>query len=67
MEWVEASGTTVEVAVAAAVAELGITPDEADIEVLQDPKPGFLGLGGQDAIVKVVQTAQVLLHPCMFC
>ena len=55
MEWVEASGTTVDVAVAAAVAELGISPDEADIEVLQEPKPGFLGLGGQDAIVKVVQ------------
>ena len=55
MEWVEASGTTVDVAVAAAVAELGISSDEADIEVLQEAKPGFLGLGGQDAIVKVVR------------
>ena len=56
MEWVEASGSTVDVAVAAAVAELGISPDEADIEVLQqEAKPGFLGLGGQDAIVKVIR------------
>ena len=55
MAWVEASGSTVDVAVAAAVAELGISSDEADIEVLQEAKPGFLGLGGQDAIVKVTR------------
>ncbi len=55
MEWIEASGSTVDVAVAAAVAELGIRREEADIEILQEPKSGFLGLGAQDAVVKVVR------------
>lgn len=55
MEWVEASGSSVDVAVQAAIAELGIEPDQADVEILQEPKPGFLGLGGQEAIVKVVK------------
>ena len=55
MEWIEASGSTVDVAVAAAVAELGIRREEADIEILQEPKSGFLGLGGQNAVVKVVR------------
>ena len=55
MEWVEASGKSVDVAVAAAVAELGIRPEEAEIEVLQEAKPGFLGIGGQEAVVKVVR------------
>ena len=55
MEWIEASGSTVDVAVAAAVEELGIRREEADIEILQEPKSGFLGLGAQDAVVKVVR------------
>lgn len=55
MEWVEASGSSVDVAVQAAIAELGIDAEDAEVEVLQEPKPGFLGLGGQDAIVKVVK------------
>ena len=54
MEWVEASGSTVAVAVEAALAELGITDREhASVEVLQEPKPGFLGMGKQPAVVKV--------------
>ncbi len=58
MEWVEASGKTKDVAVEAALAELGIgSVEDADVEVLQEPKPGLFGLGGQDAIVKVSQRA----------
>ena len=54
MEWVEASGSTVAVAVEAALAELGIKdPERASVEVLQEPKPGFLGMGKQPAVVKV--------------
>jgi spoIIIJ-associated protein len=54
MEWIEASATTVAVAVEAAMAELGITDRaEAVVEVLQEPKPGFLGMGKQPAVVKV--------------
>lgn len=54
MEWVEVRGKTVEVAVAAALAELGIDdPERADVEVLQEPQRGFLGMGGLPAIVRV--------------
>lgn len=54
MEWVEVHGKTVDVAVEAALAELGLSSkDEAAVEVIQEPSAGFLGLGGKEAIVKV--------------
>ena len=54
VEWVEVRGKDVDVAVAAAVEELGLDgPDAADVEVIQQPERGFLGMGGQDAIVRV--------------
>ncbi len=56
MEWVEVQGKTVELAVEVALGELGIeSKDDAQIEVIQDPKPGFLGMGGREAIVKVTR------------
>jgi spoIIIJ-associated protein len=54
VEWVEVRGKTVDVAVAAAMQELAITDrDGVDVEVIQEPEKGFLGLGGKDAIVRV--------------
>ncbi len=54
VEWVEVRGKDVAVAVAAAVEELGLDgPDAAEVEVLQEPERGFLGMGGKDAIVRV--------------
>ncbi|GBD85585.1 R3H domain protein [bacterium BMS3Abin02] len=54
MEWVEVRGPTVELAVQAAVEELGLTsPDQANVEVLQNAERGFLGLGRKDAVVRV--------------
>lgn len=54
MEWVEATGTTVDIAVEAALSELGLkSEDQAQIEVIQQPKAGFLGVGSRSAIVKV--------------
>lgn len=56
MAYVEVKAKTVEMAVEAAMRELGVTErDRLDIEVLQEPERGFLGFGGQDAIVKVVE------------
>ncbi|MCY3579988.1 MAG: Jag N-terminal domain-containing protein [bacterium] len=53
-EWVEVKGATVEVAVEAALEALGIEdPDRVDVEVRQEPKLGFLGIGRQDALVMV--------------
>jgi spoIIIJ-associated protein len=43
MEWVETTGRTVEEALDAALDQLGIDQDEAEFEVLQEPKSGFLG------------------------
>ncbi len=54
MEWVEATGTTVDIAVEAALSELNLeSADQAQVEVIQEPKSGFLGVGGRSAIVKV--------------
>jgi spoIIIJ-associated protein len=54
MEWVEVKGSTVDLAVKFALEELGLeSKEEAEVEVIQKPKAGFLGMGGQDAIVKV--------------
>ena len=49
----EARGDTVEEAVEVALAELGVTQQEARVEIVQEPKPGFLGVGGQEAVVRV--------------
>lgn len=54
MEWVEVRGKTVEIAVEAALKELEIDDrNEVEIEILQEPERGFLGIGAQDAVVRV--------------
>jgi spoIIIJ-associated protein len=59
VDWVEVRGKTVEVAVAAAMQELSIADREGvDVEVIQQPEKGFLGMGGKDAIVRVKPRSQ---------
>lgn len=54
VEYVEVRGKTVDVAVAAAMQELGVENRERiEVEVVQEPEKGFLGFGGQDAVVRV--------------
>jgi spoIIIJ-associated protein len=56
MEWVEVQGKTIELAVEVAMGELGVASrDDVDVEIIQEPKPGFLGVGGKEAIVKVTK------------
>ena len=51
---VEKSAKTVEEAKKAALAELGIGEEEAEVEILEEASKGFLGLiGGHDAKVRV--------------
>lgn len=58
-EWLEVRAKDVETAVAAAIAELGLDgPDAVDVEIVQEPERGFLGMGGQDAVVKVTPKPQ---------
>src|SRR5262249_8299087 len=37
----------------AALSELGVSEQEADVEVVQEPRSGFLGIAGQSAVVRV--------------
>jgi spoIIIJ-associated protein len=54
MEWVEAVGKTVDDAVAEAMSALGeSSKDAVDIEIVEEAKKSFLGIGGQDARVRV--------------
>jgi spoIIIJ-associated protein len=53
MREIERSAPTVEEAVEAALAELGVSEQEAVVQVVQEPRSGFLGVGSQPAIVHV--------------
>lgn len=56
-EWVEATGSTVDIAVQAALQELGLeSRDQAVVEIIKEGKPGILGSGwrAEDAVVKVM-------------
>ncbi len=53
MREVERSAGSVEEALEVALAELGVSEQEADVEILQEPRGGFLGMGSQPAVVRV--------------
>ena len=50
---IEKSGKTIDDAVETALAELGATREEVEIEVINEGKRGLLGLGAEEAVVKV--------------
>jgi spoIIIJ-associated protein len=53
MREVERSAPSVEEAIEAALDELGVSEQEAEIEIVREPQRGLLGIGGQDAVVRV--------------
>ena len=53
MEEVERSGPSVEEALEVALEELGASEQEVVVEVVQEPRSGVLGIGAQDAVVRV--------------
>lgn len=53
MEEIRRSAPSVEEAVEAALGELGLTEQEADVDVVQEPRSGLFGVGAQEAIVVV--------------
>jgi len=56
MEWVEVQGKTIELAVEVAMGELGASNrEDVEVEIIQEPSAGFLGMGGKEAIVKVTK------------
>lgn len=51
---IEVKARTVDLAVEAAIQELGVdSREEVDVQVITEPVKGFLGMGGQDAVVRV--------------
>jgi spoIIIJ-associated protein len=53
VEEIRRSAPSVEEAVEAALSELGLTEQEADVEVVQESRQGLFGVGAQPAIVVV--------------
>ena len=53
MQEIQATGPSVEEAVEVALVRLGVTEQDVEIEVVQEPRSGFLGMGGQEAVVLV--------------
>lgn len=60
MREIERSAASVEEAVEAALTELGLSEQEAQIEIVQEPRSGFLGLNSSPAIVRVRPLASAL-------
>lgn len=51
---IEVKAKTVDLAVEAAMQELGVADrEDLDVQVITEPVKGFLGMGGQDAVVRV--------------
>jgi spoIIIJ-associated protein len=50
---VERSAGSVEEAIEGALQELGVTEQEAEVEIVQEPQKGLLGFGSQEATVRV--------------
>jgi spoIIIJ-associated protein len=50
---VERSAASVEEAIEAALEELGVSEQEASVEIVQEPQKGLLGFGSQGAVVRV--------------
>ncbi|HEU4527059.1 MAG TPA: RNA-binding cell elongation regulator Jag/EloR [Actinomycetota bacterium] len=53
MDQIQASGPSVDQAVEVALARLGVSEQEVDVQILQEPRSSFLGMGGQEAVVLV--------------
>ena len=53
MEEIRRTAPSVEEALEAALAQLGLSEQEADVEVVQEPRSGVFGVGAQEAIVVV--------------
>lgn len=53
MKEIEIEGKTVTLAVEKGLSELGLRRDQVEVQVLQEPAPGFLGMGAKPAKVRI--------------
>ena len=56
-KFITATGKTIDLAVAAALEQLGLDRDSVSVEVLENPKKGVFGIGAAPAKVKVTYEA----------
>ena len=56
-KFITATGKTIDLAIAAALEKHGMDRDSVSVEVLDNPRSGFLGIGAQPARVKVTYEA----------
>ena len=56
-KFITATGKTIDLAIAAALEQLGMDRDSVSVEVLENPKSGFFGIGAQPAKIKVTYEA----------
>jgi spoIIIJ-associated protein len=54
MEPIEITAATVEQAIEKAGAQLGLSRDQFEVEVVQEEKSGILGMGAREAVVRVI-------------
>ncbi len=53
MEGIEISAATIEQAIEKAEAQLGLSRDQFEVEVIREGKSGILGVGGREAVIRV--------------
>jgi spoIIIJ-associated protein len=53
MEGIEITAATVEQAIEKAEAQLGLSRDQFEVEVIREGKSGILGVGGREAMIRV--------------
>ena len=60
MEWVETTANTIEAAREAALDQLGVSADEAEFDLIEEPRPGLFGrVRGEARMRARVRPAQV--------
>lgn len=57
MEVIEITAGTVEQAIEKAEAQLGLSRNQFEVEVIREGRAGILGVGGREAVIRVSQTA----------
>jgi spoIIIJ-associated protein len=63
MQSIEKTGDTVEAAIAAGLAELGLTSTDVMVEVMDEPSRGIMGIGARPARVRLVVMSRPLPPP----
>lgn len=57
MEGIEITADTVEQAIEKAETQLGLSRDQFEVEVIREGKSGILGVGGKEALIRVISVA----------